>query len=79
MRQVAQVLVHSDPDSVLMEVILDRLAEQQGFPCKQDILGTAHGVLQVQEWTRFWRYTEAVNPFVFLRSDYEPIPSAIHT
>ena len=35
---------------------------------------SAHKHLTTQNWTRFWQYTEAVNPYVSLRNEYIPIP-----
>lgn len=73
MKQSAQLLMHSDPDLILAEVLLHHIAEQQGLPSKQEML-SAHKQLTTQNWTRFWQYTEAVNPYVSLRNEYIPIP-----
>ncbi|KAL0055307.1 hypothetical protein WJX82_010458 [Trebouxia sp. C0006] len=73
MKQSAQMLMHSDPDLILAEVLLHHIALQQGLPSKQEML-SAHKHLTTQNWTRFWQYTEAVNPYVSLRNEYIPIP-----
>ena len=75
MKQAAQVLIHSDIDSILAETILHRIAEQQGLPGKQTILRSAHERLTMQDWNRFWQYTETINPYVQLSYDYVPIPA----
>ncbi len=73
MKQSAQLLMHSDPDLILAEVLLHHIAAQQGLPSKEEML-SAHKHLTTQNWTRFWQYTEAVNPCVSLRDEYIPIP-----
>ena len=75
MKQAAQVLIHSDIDSILAETILHRIAEHQGLPGKQTILRSAHERLTMQDWNRFWQYTETINPYVRLSYDYVPIPA----
>ena len=72
MKQSAQLLMHSDPDLILAEVLLHHIAAQQGLPSKEML--SAHKQLTTQNWTRFWQYTEAVNPYVSLRNEYIPIP-----
>lgn len=73
MRQSAQLLMNADPDLVLAEVLLHHIAQQQGLPSKQEMVA-ACVQLASQDWTRFWQYTEAVNPFKSLRAEYIPIP-----
>ncbi len=73
MKQSAQLLMHSDPDLILAEVLLHHIAAQQGLLSKQEML-SAHKHLTTQNWTRFWQYTEAVNPYVSVRNEYVPIP-----
>lgn len=73
MKQSAQMLMHSDPDLILAEVLLHHIALQQGLPSKQEML-SAHKHLTTQNWIRFWQYTEAVNPYVSLTNEYIPIP-----
>ena len=73
MKQSAQLLLHSDPDLILAEVLLHHIAVQQGLPSKQEML-SAQMRLTTQSWSRFWQYTEAVNPYVSLRDEYISIP-----
>lgn len=73
MKQSAQLLMHSDPDLILAEVLLHHIAAQQGLPSKQEML-SAQKRLTTQNWTRFWQYTEASNPYISLRDEYVAIP-----
>ena len=77
MTQAAQVLIHSDVDSILAETILNCIAEQQGLPSKQSLLRSAHERLTMQDWNRFWQYTEAINPYIGLRCENVPIRAAL--
>ena len=38
MKQSAQLLMHSDPDLILAEVLLHHIAAQQGLPSKPEML-----------------------------------------
>ena len=76
MKQSAQLLMHSDPDLILAEVLLHHIAAQQGLPSKSEMLN-ARKRLTTQKWSRFWQYTEAVNPYVSLRDEYIPVPDPV--
>lgn len=72
MKQTAEVLVHCDPATTLVENLLDHVAQQCGFPTKQLISNTPEG-LNNTDWQRYWTYTEDVSPYESLRPEYIPI------
>ena len=72
-QQTAEVLVHCDPKTTIVEDLLSHIAEQHGFPTKQEIIAAEPDGPSAADWLRFWDYAEDVNPYVLLRPEYIPI------
>ncbi len=73
MQQTAPVLVHCDPEKPLAEDLLNYIAEQRGYPFKFKVLAGAQQGPTDSDWKRFWKYTEAVDPYVRLRPEHVPL------
>ena len=73
MQQTATVLVESVPDRPFAEHLVNHIAEEQGLPCKQDLLSDAAECLSEQEWKTFAQYAEDIDCFKKLHDDSVPI------
>ena len=72
-KQTAEVLVHCDPAATLVENLLDLVAQQFGFPTKQQIISNTPEGLNCTDWQRYWTYTQDVSPYESLRPEYIPV------
>lgn len=73
MKQTAEVLVHCDPATTLVENLLAHVAQQHGFPTKQQVIDHSPEGLSCTDWQRYWTYTQDVSPYESLRPDYIPV------
>ena len=79
-KQTAQVLLHWDMKNnvvfVILEDLLNKIALEEDYLAKDDLMADPHDAITNNEWTQFWQYTDKVNPYVYKHAAHVPFSDA---
>ena len=64
------------PDKSVPEHMLRHLAEEEGFPSKQELISGSPDGNTAADWSLFWQYTEDICPYHVLHSKVCPYCTA---
>ena len=78
MQQIAESLVRCNPIRGLAEDLVEAIAAVHKLPIKQEVIANAStDALNKNEWTHFWKYSEAMSPHATSNAGYVPVGTPI--